>query len=71
MIYEYECSVCGHAMETDQSIKDEPLVDCPACGADGLRRLCTGGAATLFLGYGWTPRGNRIGGDNVNRRGNE
>ena len=37
--YEYKCDVCGHKFEELQSIKDDPLQECPRCGEKTLRRL--------------------------------
>lgn len=36
MIYEYECTVCG-VFEYTQSIKDEPLEECPTCKEKGIK----------------------------------
>lgn len=41
--YEYKCSVCGHHLETRQSIKDKPLIICPACSQRSLERIMFGG----------------------------
>ena len=38
-IYEYRCEACGHALEALQKLSDEPLRECPECGAPQLRRL--------------------------------
>ena len=32
-IYEYQCKACGHEMEAFQRLSDDPLKECPACGA--------------------------------------
>ena len=32
-IYEYECEQCAKIHEVSQSIKDEPLQNCPKCGS--------------------------------------
>ncbi len=36
--YGYKCDSCGHQFEVVQSIRDEPLKECPVCGAK-LRKL--------------------------------
>ena len=36
--YEYACKDCGEHLEVVQSIKDDPLTECPACGGS-LRKL--------------------------------
>ena len=51
-IYEYQCDDCGHKFETLQKISDEPLKDCPACGAASLRKLVSA-AAFRLSGSGW------------------
>jgi putative FmdB family regulatory protein len=50
--YEYECEKCKHQFETQQSIKEEPLVDCPACKEKSLKRLI-GNTTFILKGSGW------------------
>ena len=50
--YEYECNQCGHRFEAFQSMKDEPLKECPECGGP-VRRLIGTGAGFLFKGSGF------------------
>ncbi|MEM6576317.1 MAG: zinc ribbon domain-containing protein [Pseudomonadota bacterium] len=50
--YEYRCEECGHELEALQKISDEPLVDCPNCGASALRKLVSA-AAFRLKGGGW------------------
>ena len=50
--YEYRCDACGHDVEALQTVNDEPLVDCPACGAATLRRIVSAPAFRL-KGTGW------------------
>lgn len=51
-IYEYTCKFCGKHTEAIQSISEESLVDCPACGKPGLHRMVS--APTFQLkGQGW------------------
>jgi putative FmdB family regulatory protein len=40
-------------MEEYQSMKDAPLVRCPSCGKDGLKRLIGGGSGMIFKGSGF------------------
>jgi putative FmdB family regulatory protein len=40
-------------MEVVQSIKDEPLKDCPACQTESLKRLISGGVGFALKGDGW------------------
>ena len=36
--YEYVCKQCGHLFEIVQSMRDEPLRECPECGGE-LRKV--------------------------------
>jgi putative FmdB family regulatory protein len=36
--YEYACTACGHRLEAVQSFSDDPLTECPECGA-ALRKV--------------------------------
>jgi len=51
--YDYRCDSCEHEFEHFQSIKDDPLKDCPECGKPKLRRLIGTGAAIVFKGSGF------------------
>lgn len=51
-IYEYRCGACGHEMELLQKIADEPLLKCPSCGEEQLRKLVSA-AGFRFKGGGW------------------
>ena len=31
--YEYACTACGHRLEAVQKFTDDPLTECPECGA--------------------------------------
>lgn len=50
-IYEYQCETCAERLEIKQSIKDDPLTDCPRCGKR-LQRLISS-PAIMFKGSGW------------------
>ncbi|MEX0900962.1 MAG: zinc ribbon domain-containing protein [Gammaproteobacteria bacterium] len=50
--YEYQCTACKHRLEALQKFSDEPLVECPACGAAALQRLMSAPAFRL-KGGGW------------------
>ena len=54
-IYEYACQFCGHTLDALQKIADDPLVDCPACGKAGLKRLLSAPRFRL-KGDGWISR---------------
>jgi putative FmdB family regulatory protein len=51
-IYEYVCESCGHHLEALQKISEDPLVYCPECGADALRKKVSA-AAFRLKGTGW------------------
>lgn len=51
--YEYQCSNCGHELEELQKMSDEPLLTCPNCGKDTLKRLIGTGAGLIFKGSGF------------------
>jgi putative FmdB family regulatory protein len=51
--YEYACAECGHEWETEQSIKDAALTDCPSCNAKAAKRQISKGAGFILKGGGW------------------
>lgn len=52
--YEYRCDTCNVQFEKFQSIRAEPIRDCPHCGASGsVRRLIGAGGGLLFKGSGF------------------
>ena len=51
-IYEYRCRSCSHKLEKLQKMRDDMLVDCPACGQPELQRLISAVAFRL-KGSGW------------------
>ena len=51
--YDYECANCRHTLEIFQSMMDDPLTDCPSCGAPQLRRVISGGTGIIFKGSGF------------------
>ena len=51
-IYEYQCKECGHELDALQKISDPPLVDCPACNANQLRKKISAPQFRL-KGSGW------------------
>ena len=50
--YEYRCDGCGHVFEEFQSMKDDPLSECPKCGGK-VQRLIGPGAGLIFKGSGF------------------
>jgi putative FmdB family regulatory protein len=51
-IYEYQCNDCEHKLEALQKMSDEPLLECPDCGKQSLRKLVSA-AAFRLSGSGW------------------
>lgn len=51
-IYEYQCDNCDHKLECIQKIDDAPLVTCPECKTDSLRKLVSA-ASFRLKGTGW------------------
>lgn len=51
--YEYVCNDCKHGFEIRQSIMDDPLVKCPECNCNTLRRLISKGGGVIFKGSGF------------------
>ena len=51
--YDYECTKCGHSFDAFQSMSDSPLLKCPSCGKNSLRRLIGGGLGVIFKGSGF------------------
>lgn len=50
-IYEYQCEKCGVHIEKRQSISDEPLKVCEACGGELVKKISLSGFQ--FKGAGW------------------
>ena len=51
-IYEYQCDDCNNVLDALQKVNDKPLVDCPECGKNSLRRLISAPNFRL-KGEGW------------------
>jgi len=49
--YEYMCKSCGHLFEIVQSMRDDPLTECPECG--GQLRKVFAPPAISFKGSGF------------------
>ena len=58
--YEYRCKSCSHELEVQQSFTDDPLTDCPSCGASTLKKVF-GNIAVTFKGSGFYKTDNRSG----------
>ena len=51
-IYEYRCANCGHEVEVLQKVSEPPLVKCPACATDNLKKRISA-AGFRLKGGGW------------------
>lgn len=51
-IYEYQCTSCGHQMESLQKLSDPPLTDCPECSKPALQKQISA-AGFRLSGGGW------------------
>ena len=51
-IYEYQCQACDKQLEVLRKISDPPLVKCPTCGEESLRKKVSA-AAFRLKGGGW------------------
>ena len=51
-IYEYQCQQCQHKLEVLQRISDGPLVTCPSCSQDSMKKLVSAVGFQL-KGTGW------------------
>lgn len=67
-IYEYQCQDCGHELEAMQKVSAPQLVDCPSCGAPGLRKKLSASAFRLS-GGGWYETDFKTGGNKRNLAG--
>ena len=60
-IYEYQCKECAHSLDALQKIGDEPLLTCPSCGRQSLKRLVSAPRFRL-KGKGWYETDFKTGG---------
>jgi len=51
--YEYACTSCAHEWETEQSIREDPLKECPSCHGETARRQISRGTGFILKGSGW------------------
>jgi len=51
-IYAYKCDACGHAKDVLQRMSDDPISECPACGAPKFSKQLTAPGFQL-KGTGW------------------
>ena len=57
-IYAYRCENCGVQFERRQSFEDDPLVTCPECSEESLRKLIQP-VGIVFKGSGFYVTDNR------------
>ena len=50
--YNYRCQECGHEFEVRQSMKDEPLKECPECEKERLQKVITPAGGFRIYGKG-------------------
>ena len=55
--YGYRCGTCGHEFDAVQRMSDEPVAECPTCGAKGRRLFFPAGI--VFKGSGFYATDNR------------
>lgn len=65
IIYVYRCESCNHTLEIEQSIKDDPITECPKCSERSLKRLISGGQGFILKGQGWFRDGYSSGDSNA------
>ncbi|MBN2655330.1 MAG: zinc ribbon domain-containing protein [Nitrospirae bacterium] len=46
-VYEYKCNDCTHEFEANQSMNENPLTNCPACGGN-VKRKISGGSGFIM-----------------------
>ncbi len=60
-IYSYRCEACGHAFTKLQKMSDPPVLTCPVCGKDAVKKQVTA-AGFRLKGSGWYETDFRGGG---------
>jgi putative FmdB family regulatory protein len=51
-IYAYKCEACGFSKDVLQKLSDDPLSECPGCGAQAFQKQLTA-AGFQLKGSGW------------------
>ena len=51
-IYEYQCSDCEHQFDKLQKMSDDPLLVCPSCEKETLKKVVSSSGFRL-KGTGW------------------
>ncbi|MFC1770498.1 FmdB family zinc ribbon protein [Candidatus Margulisiibacteriota bacterium] len=50
--YEYKCNKCNHRFEALQTMKEDPLIECPKCDGE-IKRLIGRNVFVSFKGPGF------------------
>lgn len=75
-IYEYRCDNCRHEFETIQKVSETPLLTCPACSEDSLRKKVSA-AGFRLKGGGWyetdfkSAKKRNVAGDDGSKNGSD
>lgn len=51
--YDYECLACGYSFEFFQQMSDKPILKCPECGKNKVKRHIGSGMGVIFKGSGF------------------
>lgn len=51
--YEYRCRECEHKFERFQKMTEDPIRECPQCGAPEAERMISPGGGLIFKGPGF------------------
>lgn len=51
--YKYHCTSCEHIFTEFQTMTADPLIKCPECGKESLKRLIGSGTGLIFKGSGF------------------
>jgi len=55
--YNYECKKCENKLEVMQKITAEPLITCPKCNKDELKKVIVSNGGFQLKGKGWFKSG--------------
>ena len=51
--YDYKCSQCSNTFEVFHSIMEDPVLQCPSCNSDSVKRLIGKNVGIAFKGSGF------------------
>jgi|TARA_R110002153_G_scaffold5546_8_gene25811 putative FmdB family regulatory protein len=55
--YSYKCNKCKHGFEVLQKMSEDPLVNCPECKEDELKKVIQVSGGFQLKGKGWFKSG--------------